>query len=217
MQMLVYENYNKFISATETIRHMKLNIESMYSQTQQFANRMSDIGSSAEEIDKSIKPQLDAVSKLVRVRRLMSRLEFLSELPERLERLIGEGRYETAVKLYKESIGKSTCLYTIFYSIAMCSIYNVSVIYFHFINFLYIYIFFWKYCIRRAAESEAVPLVLPEHQDPDCKDDGRLAHESGGADGKFIYLSIFLQSFSYSIFVIISIFHIIFLELGRHH
>ena len=29
MQMLVYENYNKFISATETIKRMKNNVESM--------------------------------------------------------------------------------------------------------------------------------------------------------------------------------------------
>ena len=29
MQMLIYENYNKFISATETIKRMKNNVESM--------------------------------------------------------------------------------------------------------------------------------------------------------------------------------------------
>lgn len=29
MQMLVYENYNKFISATETITRMKTNVEAM--------------------------------------------------------------------------------------------------------------------------------------------------------------------------------------------
>lgn len=29
MQMLVYENYNKFISATETIKRMKNNVEAM--------------------------------------------------------------------------------------------------------------------------------------------------------------------------------------------
>ena len=29
MQMLVYENYNKFISATDTIRSMKSNVDGM--------------------------------------------------------------------------------------------------------------------------------------------------------------------------------------------
>jgi hypothetical protein len=113
MQMLVYENYNKFISATETIKHMKLNIEKMHSETKHFSGRMKDIEQVAEKIDTSMRPQLDTVSKLVRIRRLLSRLEFLSELPEKLERLIGNERYEVAVKLYKESIGTLQVLYSI--------------------------------------------------------------------------------------------------------
>jgi len=32
MQMLVYENYNKFISATDTIRSMKCSVEEMDSK-----------------------------------------------------------------------------------------------------------------------------------------------------------------------------------------
>ncbi len=86
MQMLVYENYNKFISATETIKHMKLNIEKMYVETKHFSGRMLDIERVATKIDTSMRPQLESVSKLVRIRRLLSRLEFLSELPEKLER-----------------------------------------------------------------------------------------------------------------------------------
>ncbi len=105
MQMLVYENYNKFISATETIKHMKVNIEKMHSETRHFSSRMKDIELVAEKIDSSMRPQLENVSKLVRIRRLLSRLEFLSELPQKLERFICDERYEVAVKLYKESIG----------------------------------------------------------------------------------------------------------------
>ena len=105
MQMLVYENYNKFISATETIKHMKINIEKMHSETRHFSGRMKGIELVAETIDAAMRPQLESVSKLVRIRRLLSRLEFLSVLPEKLERLISDERYEVAVKLYKESIG----------------------------------------------------------------------------------------------------------------
>jgi len=35
MQMLVYENYNKFISATDTIRSMKSNVDGMDSNMQE--------------------------------------------------------------------------------------------------------------------------------------------------------------------------------------
>ena len=35
MQMLVYENYNKFISATDTIRSMKSNVDGMDANMQE--------------------------------------------------------------------------------------------------------------------------------------------------------------------------------------
>ena len=38
MQMLVYENYNKFISATDTIRSMKSNVDGMDSNMQELQN-----------------------------------------------------------------------------------------------------------------------------------------------------------------------------------
>ena len=44
------------------------------------------------------------MNKLVRVRRLLSRLEFLSELPERLADLIQQERYRDAVTLYSKTI-----------------------------------------------------------------------------------------------------------------
>lgn len=46
MQMLVYENYNKFISATDTIRKMAQNVEGMETE-------MADLGSSVDRISES--------------------------------------------------------------------------------------------------------------------------------------------------------------------
>jgi len=47
---------------------------------------------------------LDKVDKLVRVRRLLDRLDFLSELPEKLAVMINNKRYKEAVQLYNKSI-----------------------------------------------------------------------------------------------------------------
>jgi hypothetical protein len=44
------------------------------------------------------------VDKLVRVRRLLERLEFLNELPERLEEMIIAKQYKEAVQLYNKTI-----------------------------------------------------------------------------------------------------------------
>ena len=43
MQMLVYENYNKFISATETIQDMKTKIDGMESDMGRLTTAMSEI------------------------------------------------------------------------------------------------------------------------------------------------------------------------------
>jgi hypothetical protein len=48
------------------------------------------------------------VDKLVRVRRLLDRLGFLNELPERLEGMIHHRHYKEAVQLYNKTISVLT-------------------------------------------------------------------------------------------------------------
>merc|ERR1719412_1598657 len=43
MQTLVYENYNKFIAATETIRKMRVDFKSMENEMEQLAASMTNI------------------------------------------------------------------------------------------------------------------------------------------------------------------------------
>ena len=54
---------------------------------------------------KILLPQVD---KLVRVQRLLERLEFLSELPERLAAMIDAKQYREAVRLYHKTISVLT-------------------------------------------------------------------------------------------------------------
>lgn len=51
MQMLVYENYNKFISATDTIRTMKKNVDGM-------GSNMEDLRSIIGILDESVAPEI---------------------------------------------------------------------------------------------------------------------------------------------------------------
>ena len=44
MQSLVYDNYNKFISATDTIRKMKTQVETMESDMKRLEDNMLSIG-----------------------------------------------------------------------------------------------------------------------------------------------------------------------------
>lgn len=64
-------------------------------------DKITDISST---LDGSLSDKRTKVSKLVRVRRLLQKLEFLSELPEKLVELINVGQYKRAVQLYRRTI-----------------------------------------------------------------------------------------------------------------
>lgn len=104
MQMLVYENYSKFISATETIKRMKTNVEAMDEDVETVKSNMLKISTISSDLDSCFKDNRTKLAKLVRVRRLLKRLEFLTELPERIAEMIDNGKYGGAVKLYSKTI-----------------------------------------------------------------------------------------------------------------
>lgn len=104
MQMLIYENYNKFISATETIKRMKNNVESMEEDMNTVSRKMQSISSSSQRLDDSLANKRSKIDKLIRIKRLLSRLDFFSELPEKLQKMIQEEKYLPAVDLYNKAI-----------------------------------------------------------------------------------------------------------------
>ena len=103
MQMLVYENYNKFITATDMIRKMKENVEGMEAEMQSLTSSMHSIRASTSAIEQQLTPNRERVENLVGVSRLLKRLEFLFELPGRLQQAIELQAYEQAVKYFRLS------------------------------------------------------------------------------------------------------------------
>lgn len=54
MQTLVYENYNKFISATDTIKKMKTDFKKMETEMNLLASNMDSITSFSEQISSTL-------------------------------------------------------------------------------------------------------------------------------------------------------------------
>eukprot|EP00598_Pedospumella_elongata_P004802 CAMPEP_0184980700 /NCGR_PEP_ID=MMETSP1098-20130426/10625_1 /TAXON_ID=89044 /ORGANISM="Spumella elongata, Strain CCAP 955/1" /LENGTH=1140 /DNA_ID=CAMNT_0027504173 /DNA_START=24 /DNA_END=3442 /DNA_ORIENTATION=+ len=104
MQKLVYDNYNKFITATETIKEMKNDVYGMDPDMDAVRLKMEQIAQGSQALDSVLHPTRCKVDKLVRVRRLLDRLGFLNELPERLEVMITHRHYKEAVQLYNKTI-----------------------------------------------------------------------------------------------------------------
>lgn len=55
MQTLVYENYNKFISATDTIRKMKTDFKKMETQMNLLVSNMNSITTFSDQITGTLK------------------------------------------------------------------------------------------------------------------------------------------------------------------
>ncbi|RHY00775.1 hypothetical protein DYB25_007302, partial [Aphanomyces astaci] len=96
MQMLVYENYNKFISATDTIRKMK--VQYIPSVSFVLVDSMGKITVQSENVSNALAPFRS--KKLVGVRRLLKRLEFIFQLPQRLKSAMKAQEYDKATKYF---------------------------------------------------------------------------------------------------------------------
>ncbi|PSN42746.1 hypothetical protein C0J52_10673, partial [Blattella germanica] len=81
MQTLVYENYNKFISATDTIRKMKSDFKKMEDEMDLLAANMDSITSFSEQISCTLQDTRQQITKLSGVHSLLKRLQFLFKLP----------------------------------------------------------------------------------------------------------------------------------------
>jgi len=100
MQMLVYTNYNKFISATDTIRAMKHKVEGMEDQMNQLASNMESIIEGNKNIASNVTGRRGQLEQLNGVRKLLVKLQFLFDLPAKLQACVEEGEHERAVRYY---------------------------------------------------------------------------------------------------------------------
>lgn len=100
MKTLVYENYNKFISATDTIRQMKRNVGEMEEEMKRLESNMKNITRCTEAISSSLAPNRQMIEKLSGVSNLLQKRQFLFELPSRLNLCIERGAYAQAVRYY---------------------------------------------------------------------------------------------------------------------
>ncbi|KAL1495802.1 hypothetical protein AB1Y20_016663 [Prymnesium parvum] len=103
MQMLVYENYNKFIAATDTIRQMKHRVEDMESQMSQLETNMNTIATKSDAVNSSLSARRGQLEKLNGAKKTLTKLQFITDLPSLLEQCVLDEKYEQAVQYYKRA------------------------------------------------------------------------------------------------------------------
>ncbi|RLN43179.1 hypothetical protein C2845_PM01G28850 [Panicum miliaceum] len=100
LQMLVYENYNKFISATDTIKRMKTNIVGMEANMEQLLSKITSVQSKSDTVNTSLFDKRENIEKLHRTRNLLRKVQFIYDLPTRLNKCIKTEAYADAVRFF---------------------------------------------------------------------------------------------------------------------
>ncbi|XP_061817997.1 vacuolar protein sorting-associated protein 51 homolog isoform X1 [Nerophis lumbriciformis] len=103
MQTLVYENYNKFISATDTIRKMKNDFKKMEDEMDCLSANMAAITDFSACISGTLEDQHAQITKLSGVHTLLRKLQFLFELPARLNKCLELQAYAQAVSSHRRA------------------------------------------------------------------------------------------------------------------
>ncbi|KAK3521581.1 hypothetical protein QTP70_014773 [Hemibagrus guttatus] len=103
MQTLVYENYNKFISATDTIRKMKNDFKKMEDEMDCLSTNMAAITEFSAKISSTLQDQHTQITKLSGVHSLVRKLQFLFEFPAWLRKCVECGEFGRAVSAQRRA------------------------------------------------------------------------------------------------------------------
>ncbi|VEU35998.1 unnamed protein product [Pseudo-nitzschia multistriata] len=100
MQTLVYENYSRFIEATDAVRNIGVNVQCNAGNLKKLSSSVKVVGEMARDVETNCGKLRDSVVEKLRTKRLLQRLESLLKLPSTLRESIGDGRYRWATKSY---------------------------------------------------------------------------------------------------------------------
>ncbi|GMT29156.1 hypothetical protein PFISCL1PPCAC_20453, partial [Pristionchus fissidentatus] len=100
VHQIVYENYNKFLTATSSVRKIEKEFKHLDSEMQSLGKSMSSISRLVNELSPVIDGKKGKASTLARSYRTVHAVQFVSELPATLQSLLDEHQYSELVRLY---------------------------------------------------------------------------------------------------------------------
>ena len=103
MKTLVYENYAKFITATDTIRTMRTNVGAMEQDMSTLLATVATACQTADHIDAALREKREKLVRLSNVSQLLNKLKFVVDLPARLRTAVQMGAYAEAIRDYKRA------------------------------------------------------------------------------------------------------------------
>ena len=99
-QTLVYENYSKFIAATDTVRDVRVNGRAMEETMKEAKNLITATVEKAKQVDKNLSLRRDQVLALSGVRGLIAKLQNAFDVPEKMRAALNRDAPGVAANYY---------------------------------------------------------------------------------------------------------------------
>ena len=100
MQMLVYENYSKFIVATDTVKEMRSNVATIESRVDELTASVDATAAKADAVNLKLSSHREQIEQLNGVRALIKKLQAVFDLPAKLRTCAETGALALAVRYY---------------------------------------------------------------------------------------------------------------------
>ncbi|KAI0236587.1 hypothetical protein L0F63_002565 [Massospora cicadina] len=97
---LVYENYSRFICASESVSEMRTKVQEVTSELKSAVNTIDTLAQSSETISAGLRKNKAKLDMLYHKSSLLKKLQFVLDLPRRLAHQVAAGRYSDAVRQY---------------------------------------------------------------------------------------------------------------------
>ncbi|CAJ1965247.1 unnamed protein product [Cylindrotheca closterium] len=104
MQTLVYENYSRFIEATDAIKNISIHVQAHSSGLTELQDKMNTVSKDSLQIEQTVGSLRDQVVEKIRVKRLLQRLDALLKLPSTLHSHMSLHKYRWATKSYVSAL-----------------------------------------------------------------------------------------------------------------
>ena len=104
MQTLVYENYSKFISATDAIRSIGQSVDLSNEGLDRLHDKMQVVEENSRKLEDSLSGKRKQVVEKLKLKRLLTRLTRLVELPVTLRGMKEKGEYRFLMRDYLDAM-----------------------------------------------------------------------------------------------------------------
>ncbi|KAI4840959.1 vacuolar protein sorting-associated protein 51 [Plasmodium brasilianum] len=104
MQSLVYENYSKFIDATDTIVLLKKNFKNVKEKIKNINDHLTYIDDNSNLVSSKVSENFEKIENLIQIKKLLNDINIIMKIPKNMFSLIIQRKYINSLKLFIEAV-----------------------------------------------------------------------------------------------------------------